>query len=312
MSLRSIWTALSDPTRLRLVALLREEELSVGELQGILHLGQSRISTHLGVLKGAGLVEPRREGKHTYYSLSANAQRSATASVLAAAWATLDEIPEAERDAADLQIVLDKRRAATREYFNKIAGRLGKSYCPARTWKEIGPLLAQLIPHVTVADLGAGEGWLVQLLAPNAKKVIAVDNSPKMVAFAEAEFKKRKIRNVEYRLGDLAKPPLKPASVEIALLSQALHHAVKPPEAIAAAARILKPGGKLIILDLNLHHVDKARDLYGDTWLGFAEADLQRWLKVAGLTKITTQLLAPEDEPPHFQPILATGVKPSS
>lgn len=311
MSLRSIWTALSDPTRLRLCALLREEELSVGELQDILHLGQSRISTHLGVLKSTGLVTPRREGKHTYYSLNGTVLANGSGPVLEAAWATLGEIPEAKRDAADLAIVLDKRRATTREYFNKVAGRLGKSYCPARTWKEIGPLLAQLVPAVTVADLGAGEGWLVQLLAQNAKKVIAVDNSPKMVAFAKAEFKNRKIRNVEYRLGDLAKPPIKPASVDIAILSQALHHAVKPAVAIEAATKILKPGGKLVILDLNLHHVDKARDLYGDTWLGFAEADLQRWLKASGLTKVTTQLLVPEDEPPHFQPVLATGVKPA-
>jgi len=309
MKLRSTWTALSDPTRLRLCALLREEELSVGELQDILRLGQSRISTHLGVLKSAGLVTPRREGKHTYYSLSDAADNGA-GPVLDAAWATLEEVPEAKRDAAALAVVLDKRRAATREYFNKVAGRLGKSYCPCRSWREIGPLLAQLLPEVTVADLGAGEGWLVQLLAQNAKKVIAVDNSPKMVAFAKAEFKKRKIRNVEYRLGDLSKPPIKPASVEIAILSQALHHAVKPVEAVAAAAKILKPGGRLLILDLNLHHVDKARELYGDTWLGFAEADLRRWLKAAGLTKINTQLLAPEDEAPHFQPVLATGQKP--
>ncbi|MEM1058459.1 MAG: metalloregulator ArsR/SmtB family transcription factor [Verrucomicrobiota bacterium] len=307
--LRSTWTALSDPTRLRLCALLREEELSVGELQDILRLGQSRISTHLGVLKGAGLVSPRREGKHTYYSL-ANAASNGARPVLDAAWATLDEIPEAKRDAAALQVVLDKRRAATREYFNKVAGRLGKSYCPGRSWREVGPLLALLVPDVTVADLGAGEGWLVQLLAQNARKVIAVDNSPKMVAFAKAEFSKRKIRNVEYRLGDIARPPIKPASVDLAILSQALHHAVKPPEAVAAAARILKPGGRVVILDLNLHHVDKARELYGDTWLGFAEADLRRWLKAAGLSKISTQLLAPEDDPPHFQPVLATARKP--
>ena len=118
MKLRSTWTALSDTTRLRLCALLREEELSVGELQDILRLGQSRISTHLGVLKSAGLVIPRREGKHTYYSLT-NTSENGAKPVLEAAWATLDEIPEAKRDSAALQVVLEKRRTASREYFNK-------------------------------------------------------------------------------------------------------------------------------------------------------------------------------------------------
>jgi SAM-dependent methyltransferase/DNA-binding transcriptional ArsR family regulator len=307
MSFRALWQTLHDPTRLRILALLEKEELSVAELQDILHLGQSRISTHLAHLRRAGLVEPRREGKRTYYSIIAKLAPEAR-NILEAAWTTLREVPAAKTDSAGLKLVLEKRRSAARDYFNRVAGRLGRSFCPGRTWTEIGPLLAQLVPHVVVADLGAGEGWLSQLLARRAEKVIAVDNSPKMIAFGRAEAKKKGIPNLEYRLGDLAEPPIPPRSVDLVILSQALHHAVNPQAALAAAARLLRKGGRLIVLDLNQHHFDQARELYGDHWLGFSETDLHAWLGAAGLREIEVTLLTPEAEPPHFQPTLASAV----
>jgi SAM-dependent methyltransferase len=307
MSYRALWQTLHDPTRLRILALLAKEELSVAELQEILHLGQSRISTHLAHLRRVGLVEPRREGKRTYYSLIEK-MGAETRHILEAAWTTLREVPAAKTDPSGLKLILEKRRTAARDYFNRVAGRLGKSFCPGRTWTEIGPLLAQLVPRVVVADLGAGEGWLSQLLARRAEKVIAVDNSPKMVAFGRAEAKKKGIANLEYRLGDLADPPIPPRSVDLVILSQALHHTVNPQAALAAAARLLRKGGRLIVLDLNQHHFDQARELYGDYWLGFNEADLHAWLGAAGLRDIEVTLLTPEAEPPHFQPTLASGV----
>jgi ArsR family transcriptional regulator len=307
MSYRALWQTLHDSTRLRILALLEEEELSVAELQEILHLGQSRISTHLAHLRPAGLVQPRREGKRTYYSLVKKLTRE-TKQILDSALLTLSEVPGAGADAAGLKLVLDKRRIAARDYFNRVAGRLGKSFCPGRTWTEIGPLLAQLVPKVVVADLGAGEGWLSQLLARRAEKVIAVDNSPKMVAFGRAEAKKKGIPNLEYRLGDLSDPPIPAKSVDIVILSQALHHVPNPQQALSAAAKLLRKGGRLIVLDLNQHHFDQARELYGDYWLGFSEADLREWLNAAGLQNVDVQLLSPEDEPPHFQPTLASGV----
>lgn len=307
MSFRALWQTLHDPTRLRILALLEEEELSVAELQEILHLGQSRISTHLAHLRRVGLVQPRREGKRTYYSLVKKLSKE-TRQILDSALLTLSEVSGASTDGAGLKLVLEKRRSAAREYFNRVAGRLGKSFCPGRTWTEIGPLLAHLVPRVVVADLGAGEGWLSQLLARRAEKVIAVDNSPKMIAFGRAESKKKGIPNLEYRLGDLADPPIPPNSVDVVILSQALHHAANPQQAVAAAAKLLRKGGRLIILDLNQHHFDQARELYGDYWLGFSEADLREWLTKAGLRDIDVQLLTPEVEPPHFQPALASGI----
>jgi ubiquinone/menaquinone biosynthesis C-methylase UbiE len=307
MSYRALWQTLNDPTRLRILALLEEEELSVAELQEILHLGQSRISTHLAHLRGAGLVQPRREGKRTYYSLAKKPAKEAR-QILDSALLTLSEIPGAKGDASGLKLVLEKRRQTARDYFNRVAGRLGKSFCPGRTWTEIGPLLAHLIPRVVVADLGAGEGWLSQLLARRAEKVIAVDNSPKMVAFGRAEAKKKGIPNLEYRLGDLSDPPIPARSVDVVILSQALHHAANPQQALAAAAKLLRKGGRLVVLDLNRHHFDQARELYGDHWLGFGEADLREWMTAAGLRDVEVQLLAAEEEAPHFQPTLASGV----
>ena len=304
---RALWQTLHDPTRLRILALLEEEELSVAELQEILHLGQSRISTHLAHLRRVGLVQPRREGKRTYYSLVKKLTRE-TRQILDSALLTLVEVSGAKADDSGLKLVLEKRRTAAREYFNRVAGRLGKSFCPGRTWTEIGPLLAHLVPRVVVADLGAGEGWLSQLLARRAEKVIAVDNSPKMVAFGRAEAKKKGIANLEYRLGDLAEPPIPAHSVDIVILSQALHHAANPQQAVTAAVKLLRKGGRLIVLDLNQHHFDRARELYGDYWLGFGEADLREWLATAGLQQIEVQLLTPEEEPPHFQPTLASGL----
>jgi ArsR family transcriptional regulator len=307
MSFRALWQTLHDPTRLRILALLEEEELSVAELQEILHLGQSRISTHLAHLRRVGLVQPRREGKRTYYSLVKKLDKESR-QILDSALLTLSEVPGAKADSPALKLVLDKRRTTARDYFNRVAGRLGKSFCPGRTWTEIGPLLAQLVPHVVVADLGAGEGWLSQLLARRAEKVIAVDNSPKMVAFGRAESKKKGIANLEYRLGDLADPPIPAHSVDIVILSQALHHTANPQQAVVAAAKLLRKNGPLIILDLNQHQFDQARELYGDYWLGFSESDLRDWLAAAGLQQIDVQLLSPEAEPPHFQPTLASGV----
>jgi SAM-dependent methyltransferase len=307
MTFRALWQTLHDPTRLRILALLEEEELSVAELQEILHLGQSRISTHLAHLRRVGLVHPRREGKRTYYSLVKKLDRE-TRQILDSALLTLTEVPSAKGDMASLKLVLEKRRASAREHFNRVAGRLGKSFCPGRTWTEIGPLLAHLIPRVVVADLGAGEGWLSQLLARRAEKVIAVDNSPKMVAFGRTEAKKKGIANLEFRLGDLAEPPIPANSVDVVILSQALHHAANPQQAVTAAAGLLRKGGRLVVLDLNQHHFDPARELYGDHWLGFSEADLREWLNTAGLREIEVQLLAPEAEPPHFQPTLASGI----
>ena len=166
----------------------------------------------------------------------------------------------------------------------------------------------RILPPIEVADLGSGEGLVSELLARRCKKVIAVDNSPKMVAFGAAKAKKNGLTNLEFRLGDLEAPPIEPRSVDLVILSQALHHAADPARAIASAHGILRPGGQIVILDLLEHTFEKAPELYGDRWLGFPEGDLHRWLEKAGFKKIEVSVVAREEQPPHFQTVLASGV----
>ncbi len=297
---------LADHTRLRLLLLLHHEELSVLELQEILGMGQSRISSHLGQLRRAGLIIDRRSGKNIYYALATDPVHKELAPIIAA---SAREIPEAPRDAKALRLLLKNRKDKAREYFNQLAGKFGRTYCPGRTWDGMAHMLLTLVPRWTIADLGAGEGTLAQLLARRAAKVIAVDNSEKMVEFGAGLAKKHGFKNLEYRLGDLEEPPIAAASVELAILSQALHHATNPGRAVAAAYRILKPGGRLAILDLLQHQFEKARELYADTWLGFTEADLHQFLEDAGFREIEVSVVARDEQNPQFHTLLGTGIK---
>lgn len=300
--------ALGDPTRLRLLALLEREELSVNELQEITRLGQSRISTHLGLLGDAGLVQSRRDGKRTFYRLVESPDPAAKG-VIEVALRGARELPEQPADQVNLKRILARREDQQQLFFNQIAGRFDRSYGPGRSWQAFGQMLLHILPPLTVADLGAGEGLLSELLARRCRKVIAIDNSERIVAFGAAKARKNGLKNLEFRLGDLQTPPVEPQSVDLAILSQALHHAEDPAAAIAAAHRILKPGGQIMILDLLRHPFTKARELYGDRWLGFPESDLHRWLEAAGFKQIEISVVAREEQPPHFATLLAAAVK---
>jgi ubiquinone/menaquinone biosynthesis C-methylase UbiE/DNA-binding transcriptional ArsR family regulator len=300
--------ALADPTRLRLMALLEQEELSVNELQEITRLGQSRISTHLGQLQEAGLVQSRREGKRTFYKLNGSSGKAAEALVKLAV-AGGKEMPEYAEDGVNLKRTITLRKEQAQIYFNQVAGRFDRSYGPGRSWQAFGHLLLRIVPPVEIADLGSGEGLISELLARRAKKVIAVDNSEKMVSFGAEKAKKNGLKNLEFRLGDLESPPIAAASVDIVLLSQALHHAENPAQAIASAHKILRPGGQVLILDLLEHDFEEARELYGDRWMGFKTSELHRWLEAAGFKRIEISVVSREEQAPFFETILAAGEK---
>jgi SAM-dependent methyltransferase len=302
---------LSDATRTRILNLLRQEELSVAELQEVLSLGQSNISAQLSKLKEAGLVTDRRSGKNRLYSLQAprTKDRETHEHLLALLDAASQELREARSDLTALKLIRRKRTDVARTYFDALAGRFGKDYIPGRSWKALGEMLLHFVPPLVIADLGAGEGTVSQMLAQHAKQVIAVDNSENMVAYGSRLAKEHGFANLDYRLGDIEDPPIKDRQVDIALFSQALHHAPRPEQALKSAYRILKSGGRIIILDLLKHTFEKARELYADVWLGFSEVELHEMLETAGFQDIEIRVVDRETKSPHFQTLLAVGVK---
>jgi ubiquinone/menaquinone biosynthesis C-methylase UbiE len=162
---------------------------------------------------------------------------------------------------------------------------------------------------MVIADLGAGEGAFSLLLAQRALKVIAIDNSDRMVELGAALARNQDLPALEYRKGDLEAVPIDDGSVDVALFSQSLHHALHPERAIAEAWRILKPGGRIVILDLVQHRFAEAREMYADVWLGFSEVELELLMGKAGFSRVHTSIVHKETKAPHFQTVLATGVR---
>jgi ubiquinone/menaquinone biosynthesis C-methylase UbiE len=299
----------ADPNRLRILLLLKGEELSVAELQEILAMGQSTISTHLSQLKQAELVEDRRTGKSNFYRL-ATANDSRPDSMLLRLLSQAEtEIPEAAQDQAAMRRVLRKRKDKMRAFFDSVAGRLGKDYVPGKSWKSLAEALLRLLPPLVVADLGAGEGASALLLAQRAKKVIAVDSSARMIEVGREQALRHGVKNIDYRLGDMEEIPIGDGEVDLVFFSQSLHHALHPELALAEAARILVPSGRIVILDLVRHRFEQARELYADEWLGFSESDLESMLQNAGFVNVDATVVDKEPETPQFQTLLATGDK---
>ena len=298
---------LGDEGRVRLLRLLAQEELSVAELQEILGMGQSRISMQLSQLRQAGLVELRRSGQKSLYRFTApNGAEALVGEMLARSAA---EIRESAADDAGLRLALEKRKDKLRGYFDELAGKFGRNYVPGRSWQALAEMLIRLLPPLVIADLGAGEGTLSLMLAQRAERVISVDNSRKMVEYGAEIAQKHAVLNLEYRLGDLEELPLDDEEADLALFHQSLHHAIHPEKAVAEAWRILKPGGRIVILDLLRHNFDEARDVYADVWLGFSQVELVNLLGDANFAEIQVSVVHKEQETPHFETVMAIAEK---
>ncbi len=307
ISLKSL-RLLADPSRARIVLLLESEELSVAELQEILGLGQSTLSTHLSQLKSAGIVADRRTGKNIFYRLKAG-EAGLSPAVLDVLRGAVAEVPEAEQDPEALRLALTRRRDKMRAYFDELAGKFGRAYVPGRSWQGLAETLLTMLPPLVIADLGAGEGTISQLMARRARRVISVDNSEKMVEFGAELAKNHGVENLEYRLGDIEQIPIGDEEVDVAFFSQSLHHARHPKVALAEAFRIVKPGGRVLVLDLLKHGFEEARAMYADLWLGFTQVELQKLLREAGFRNISVEVVHKETEAPHFETVLAVGEK---
>lgn len=298
---------LADETRLRILNLLSREELTGTDLMEILNMGQSRISTHLTLLKEVGLVTDRRAGRRSYYSRHGN---GAAAELLAQ---VLEENADSAEFAADVSALEDltaRRKNESRSYFDRVAATFGEQILPGRTWEGLCRALLQLAPRVRYADLGIGDGLLTMMLAEVAESVTAVDISPKMLDLLRQRAKGKGLSNIETVEGDIEALPLEPGSFDVAVLSQALHHARSPEQAIAEAIRILRPGGRLLIIDLLGHTEEWVIDKLQHRHLGFSESALRGLLERVGLEGPQVQRAARDPHPPHFMTLVATGTKP--
>ena len=280
----ALYRLLGDEARLRLLRVLSRDRFNVTELTGILGLAQSGVSRHLGLLKEAGLVVEEKDGAFSYYRVSPAVREDDLWRLLDAQFTAATTSGPVKADDARLQEVLRLRR----ENFEHTGAdtRDGRQLVPGRSWAAWSRALGLLLPPLEVADLGCGEGYLTIEAARWARRVIGVDRAPGVLARAKALAARKRITNITWKRGELDKLPLDDASIDVALLSQALHHAVDPAQTLAEVIRILRPDGRLLLLDLKAHDESWVREKLGDQWLGFSEDQLRRLLTHAGFEDI--------------------------
>jgi ArsR family transcriptional regulator len=305
----ALYRLLGDEARLRLLRVLDKDRFNVKELTGILGLAQSGVSRHLGLLKEAGLVDEERDGAYSFYRLAPALREDAKGPLwplLRSQFEAAAVLAPVKADEARLQEVLRLRR----ENFEHLGPdtRDGRQLVPGRSWAAWSRALGMLLPPLEVADLGCGEGYLTVETARWAKHVVAVDRSAGVLTRAKALAARKRISNITWKKGELEALPIGDASVDVALLSQALHHAAEPAAAIGEAARILKPGGRLLILDLRPHDETWVRDKLGDRWFGFSDEHLSGLLARAGFADVRVALGARRTNDP-FTVLLAIGTR---
>ena len=301
----ALYRLLGDEARLRLLRVLSEERLNVTELTGVLGLAQSGVSRHLGLLKEAGLVIEERDGGFNYYR--AARIEGPLAQVLGQQFQEAAGDAAIRADEARLQEILRLRK----ENFDAHAGpdtRDARQLVPGRSWAAWSRALGFLMPAMKVADLGCGEGYLTIEAARWASRVIAVDRSVAVLARARALARRRHVSNVVWKKGELETLPIADGAVDVAMLSQALHHAQDPSRAVAEALRITVDGGRLLVLDLRAHQEDWVRAKLGDRRLGFSDDELKQLLISGGLANVRVGVGARKAGDP-FTVLIASGTK---
>ena len=301
----ALFRLLSDSTRLRLLRALAQERFNVTELTGILGVAQSSVSRHLGLLKDAGLVTEEREAGFVYYRVADSARANGNGAL----WSLLQSHFDAgandravRADEARMQEVLRLRK----ENFETHGD--ARQLVPGRSWAAWARALGHLLPPLDVADIGCGEGYLTLEAARWARTVVGIDRSDEVLDRAKALAARRHAANVEWKKGDLARLPLRDESVDVALLSQSLHHASDPERAIGEALRVLRPGGRLLILDLREHDQAWVKNRFGDRHLGFSASELQSLLRGAGVADVRVHVGASKAGDP-FAVLIASGAK---
>jgi ubiquinone/menaquinone biosynthesis C-methylase UbiE len=280
---QKIFRTLSDPTRVRVLALLEQQELAVQELMDVLGMAQSRVSRHLAILREAGLLMDRREGTYVFYRFSAPRDGP-----WHEAWQLvrreLRDDPLHLGDSVALENVLRARAARTRTFFDAV----GPEWDALRKVFNDDALRARAVTHLVpaglrVADIGTGTGILAAELARLGLRVVAIDHSARMLEAAGAKLAAENVQGVELRQGEASALPLEDGAVDAAFAHMVLHYLPSPSDALREMARVVTPGGKIVIVDFVLHEHEWMRQELGVTWLGFAEQELRGWFDEAGL-----------------------------
>ncbi|MDB4928562.1 MAG: transcriptional regulator, ArsR family [Myxococcaceae bacterium] len=296
---------LGDESRLRLCALLRERELSVTDLVRVTGLAQSRVSTHLARLREGGFVRDRREGQHAFYALAVDTLPGSARMILDEAIAGADAT--LERDRRRLDELEAERRGALPESF---AGEMERHYSPGRTWQSLAAGFAALVRLGDVLDLGSGDGAAVSAIATGCRTLTCVDASPRMVAAAVERL--GAFPGFRALVADAGALPFAAASFDTALVFHTLTYAEHPAKALAECARVLRPGGRVVLLSLDEHRQREVTAPYGERHAGFSPAALGSLLTAAGLRVTSSAVACREPRKPHFQVVLATAEKPPS
>lgn len=295
-----------DPTRVRLAALLGGHELTVAEITQITSLPQSRISTHLGKLREAGVLRDRRQGASTFYALNDGAMPAAARRLWQVVGDGLDE-PVLRADRERCQAVL-RARDRGESWPDAVAGQMERHYSPGRTWEATARGLLGLVRAGDVLDAGSGDGAVAALLAPRARSVTCLDRSEKVIRAARKRL--AGLPNVGFVPGDAQALPFPDARFDQVLLFNVLVYVEAPARAIAEAARVLRPGGTAALVTVAAHQHQEITAGYGHVHPGFTPRRLRGWLAAAGLAVGHCDVTSRERQPPHFSVISAFAHKP--
>ncbi|MCC6214222.1 MAG: metalloregulator ArsR/SmtB family transcription factor [Polyangiaceae bacterium] len=295
--------ALADTSRLRLLALLAHEELTVAELVRVTGLGQSRVSTHLARLKDVGLVQDRRSGAASFYSLGAEATGGARATWEAVAGRLDDPLLAVDRERAG-EVVRARSGSGWPEL---VAGRMDRHYSPGRTWEATLRGLLGLVRLGEVLDVGSGDGVLAALLAPRATRVTCLDRSERVIAAARRRLSG--VRNVRFVVGDMHALPFERERFDTVTLFNVLAYSESPPHAVAEAARVLREGGTLSVVALAPHQHADVTATYGHVNTGIDARALRGLLSRAGLSVEPRGVTCREARPPGFAVVTAVGTR---
>ena len=299
---------LSEPTRVRLLALLGREELTVAELTGVTQLSQSRVSTHLGKLREAGFVRDRRVGTSSFYSLDQGSMPPAAKQL----WeltleSTRDAVLDQDRVRAD-EVVEARNRGVS--WADTVAGQMERHYSPGRTWEATARGLLGLCDLGDVLDIASGDGALAELVAPRARSVTCLDSSAKVIAAAKRRLgREKRVRFVE---GDMHELPFDDATFDAVMFMNGLPYASDPAHALAEAARVLRSGGVLTGVTLEEHQHERVTRAYGHLNEGSTPEGLRRSLEGAGVRVDRCEITSREARPPHFRVITFHARKPSA